>query len=383
MNHIKKELPGQSAEGRVKVMVVENGCVVEERPWQKNLILDQGLNLAAGTNWCDCFASCAAGTDNTPVLRDSGGITATQSGNTVTASSSFFVLGDIGKLIHFDSGQDAMITGFTDGLNVTVSVSQTVGAGQFTVWYVNQTGLGNEQKRNNAYLTGSGNCGSSIASNTLTHRRTFDFSAETGSVVYTELGWSNSGSAGNNLFSRVLLSSSVTVLSGQQLRVVYDLSVTLTPNTTQTGTASISGWPVSPATGTTGSYGIQQIGLSAVNTSGGTVSWDSGGVDNEPSSAPAIYLSSDTTAVQAFGSSAGRGTNQVAHTASLASYVNGNFYRDKFTTFAVGEANRTDWRSMGLGNTFVFVFDENQTKTNTNTLLLTFRSTWGRKLVNP
>ena len=79
---------------------------------------------------------------------------------------------------------------------------------------------------------------------------------------------------------------------------------------------------------------------------------------------------------------------------TLSAYSNLNFYRDKTVTFLVGEANRSDWRSMGLGSdqyspgvgsagngtAFVCVFDEAQTKDSLYTLTLTFRITVGRTL---
>jgi hypothetical protein len=57
---------------------------------------------------------------------------------------------------------------------------------------------------------------------------------------------------GNNLFSRTLISGgTVTVLTGQGLRVVYTLTITV-PSTTTPGSYAITGWPVAPSSVVTG-----------------------------------------------------------------------------------------------------------------------------------
>lgn len=79
-----------------------------------------------------------------------------------------------------------------------------------------------------------------------TIRRTVDHPNETGTVTYREVGMSWSASAGN-LFSRVVLSSPVTVNNGEKLRVQYNLYVTSPfASTTARGsevTLAITGWP--------------------------------------------------------------------------------------------------------------------------------------------
>lgn len=387
-------LAPMTAKGRFKVLVVENGKVVEERPWQNNLILDQGMDMIATMNWASAFAVCVAGTGNTVTVRSSNPITASQSGAAVVASQNFFSAQDVGRTLNFAGGLFGKIVGYTDAQNVTLNVSQSVGSSQFAVFYTEQVGLANEVKRHSTYLTGSGNCGTTRNGSIFTMQRTYDFSAESQQTVYSELGWSNSGSAGNNLFSRVLLSSTVTVQIGQQLRVVYSLAVTISPTTTQSGTATVTGWPVAPSTLMTGQYAIQFAGISSVDTSGNSTSWGGSGAGaagsvNEPASSGTLFLSTDTAAPGAFENNTTRQTNGVTKAFSLLAYVSGNYYRDRSAVFAVGEANRNDWTSMGIGNGgggavgFVFVFTEPQTKANTNTLTLTFRSSWGRTLVNP
>lgn len=131
-------------------------------------------------------------------------------------------------------------------------------------------GLRSEAVRTGTLVTGAGNCGTSYsAGQKVTMRRTFDFPVETVNRNYTELGWSYSGTSGNNLFSRTLISGgTVTVLVDQQLRVVYDLEVTLSPTGVQSGSLTVAGWPVAPATGTAGTWEICRYGIATVDTGG-------------------------------------------------------------------------------------------------------------------
>lgn len=420
----------QSAKGRFRCQVLdaETMRVVRDHGWQKNLILDQGLNQVASYAWCDLFLVAAIGTGNTPTEDDSGASTANQSGTTVTIDSGPFVfaLTDEDDLIRWDSGEEAKIVSYTDPTHVEVSNSATVGSGEFTIYRVSQTGLDTEIKRSintstdqPKYVTGSGNCGSTLVGNTLTSKRTWDFPTESGSATYRELGVSYSGVGGNNLFSRVVLDTPVGLTAGQILRLSYELSVTMTPNTPQAATASIGGWPIAPSVTTDGDQQWQRIGLSSVNTSGTTEPYDGGGYCNEPAFAAGtsfsvptgaavapfttnysvngavVFLSNVASAPASFGGSVNRSTERATKNSALGSFSAGVWTRTKSCTFGLTEANRVDWRSMGIGPSdsapgvdhnatvdsgFVFVFDEFQTKLSTHTLALVFRYTWGRDL---
>lgn len=385
----------QSARGRVKIQVIENGSLVRDIPWQKNLILDQGLDFVAARTWAACMTHCAAGTGTTPTRDDSGAVTASQSGTTVTASAGFFAVGDVGKLLKYDSGAEARITGYTSTTVVTVGTSATVATSLFTLYRVNQIGLASESKRTSTYLTGTGNCGYTdggtpgVTALTRTLKRTFDFTAEVGNVNYSEIGISWTASVGNNLFSRILFEGgAVTVLTGQQLRIVYELEVTLSPSITAVSrTAAITGWAASDGTEL-----IQSLSLSYMDTLGVTQTF--GGAALEPSQQTFAFLSTVSTALAAPGSSVSRATTSFNNkTLVPSSYAAGSFTLDKSATFAVGEANRNDWRSMGIGpndggagtsaatnNALVLLFSGPNEKLNTHTLAVTWRFTWGRTL---
>lgn len=390
----------QRAQGFVQCFVVDaaTGKVVKEYPRQPNLILNQGLDAIASVSWANAMAYCSAGTGTTPTNDSSGVTTATQAGTAVNLVGGSFTftstLVDGGNMIKWATGEEAMIVSVTTPTSVVVNNSAVVGAGVFTVYRTNQTQLTTQVKRTNTYLTGSPYCQSSLAGNVLSMRRTFDFTAEVGTVNYTEiaLGWANAPSTA--IFSRILMGAPITVLGSQQLRVTYQLNVTVTPPAPFAKTAIVNGWPVPPAVGTTGVEAVQFIGLNSVQTSGATNSFDTGFGAAEPSAGAniGIFIATDAAAPASFGSAVGR-SGAVNIGAGAAAYIAGSYYVDKSTTFAVGTGNGTAWRSMGYGfylpssgwnpssqTTMVFVFDEAQTKLNTHTLTLTWRFSWSRVL---
>lgn len=247
---------GMAVKGRFQVHIVraKDGEVIKTLPWQNNLILDQGMDYIGNKNtWANLMSYCVAGTGTTPT-RDLVDGTASQTLTTVTLTGSTYTLtsGDIGKWFGWASGAQAKITAIISGTQATVAVSQTVGSGAVTLYRANQVGLATEVKRTNTYPSytytdgrgASASWGTSGPPAVLTLRRTYDFSAETGSVNYTEIGISPVATVANNLMSRILLSGTVTVASGQQLRITYELAITVAGTTrpTQTLTSS-TGWP--------------------------------------------------------------------------------------------------------------------------------------------
>ena len=187
MNDIKI---GCGVKGVYKMQVLENGKVVEDRPWAENMILNQGLDYALSGS-CDTVA----------------------------------------KLFRYHCVGTS---------NIAVAATQT--------------GLGNEVKRTGTLIKGVGNVGRTTTGNTATFRYTWDHSPEgIGGANYSEHGISPSETPGNNLFARSLISGgTISVAEGQQLRVIYDVSVTVTPSTQTAATVGGTGWPVSGVTDCTG-----------------------------------------------------------------------------------------------------------------------------------
>lgn len=395
MNEMKQS-QHQQAQGFVQCSVVDalTGSVVKEYPRQKNLILNQGLDAVAENYWAYMFVYCAAGTGTTPTMVDSGTVTAAQLLSTVSLSGSIFTntMTDAGKVIKWDSGENAMVVTVVNPTQVTVNSSGTVAADEFRVFNTNQTQLDAELKRTNNYLTGAPYTDTEVLGNHSTMRRTFDFTEEAVSVDYSEIavGW-NTGPTDN--FARILLSSPVTVLPDQQLRVVYELVLAILPATPNSQTADIGGWPIAPAATTDGVEATQYLGLAYVDTDGNPQpNYDEGFTANEPSqlSNVGIFVSADGTPPNTFGSSVDRVA--ISSVAATGTYTGGNYYVDKTAIFDTSVGNGTNILSMGYGyhnpnlffagtnTTLVFVFDEAQTKENTRSLALTWRFSWTRAL---
>lgn len=366
------------------------GRVVRSLPRRRNLILDQGLDGIAVRSWADSFTNAAIGTGTTPTKRDSGTITFSRSGSTVTASAGFFEAADVGRLLKFDTGEEVRISAFTNATTVTTSGSGAIAAAEGTVWYVNQTALSAEAKRSSTYSTDGGANGAIFSSGTWTHKRTFIFSAETGTVNYREIGWSHTSTAGANLFGRALLDGvGVTLVSGQQLRVTVELSVAYSPATPQAfgdiGAGGIS---------TAGTHGVEDAGLVTVvsgtgsGSNAGVLDPHAGGVDRNivlsSSSSPIVPATSSQTVV-AGALSVGK------KTLTLGAYSAGTFSRTKHTTFSTTEANSASIRSVFVSNFqsgqgdrsgYRVLFASNQAKTSDQTLYIEFRFSWGRVLNN-
>ena len=322
MNDIKI---GCGVSGMYKIQVLEKGRVVEDRPWAKNMILNQGLDYALSTR---------------------------------TMS--------IAYLFRYH----CVGTG-------TTSVSAT------------DTGLYNEIKRTSSLVAGVGNIGRTISGNVATFRYTWDHSVEgAGGANYSEHGLSPSATAGNNLFARSLISGgTVSVAEGQQLRVIYDISVAVTPSIQTSATVGGTGWPVSPATNCDGDCILLVYGgsVGALDSSGGVsgsaslLSMADATVTMEAVSSIVLPSSwgTDATYTPISGS-------EIAYTVS--SYTNGSFVRSWVPSAYAGAASWDStsiigWRLRAayVGGMIAFKYDQNQTKANTHRLRYpSITVTWAR-----
>lgn len=398
---------GQSACGQYKVAIVDSktGQVVWEQPeWKKNLILNNGLAHIASDTWANAFTSAVAGTSSTANTTDSGATTATSdaAGNVTLAGGSFTFAGgsaDVGNIIQWDNGTEGRLVTTATGTSATITPAPgvTVSASHFILFRTNRTSLVAESKRTNTYLTGAPNCQSSRTGNVLSLRRTYDFSAESGSVSYNEVGvaWDNTLNAANTTFARIVLSVPISLTIGQQLRLVYQLNIALSPTSLQSGSASVSGWPVAPSVNTNGSFQMQYIGMSNVSTSGASSFFDAGVRCNEPSSigtSSALFITVDSQAPNTFAAAPpNRGVTDFIGASIVNADTTGvSMFQSKQVTWATGAVNGTSWRTIGVGDNvssdpgvntgFVFVFTQSQSKANTQTLTLAFKFTWSRTL---
>ena len=290
-----------SIEGKYKIQILQGGLVVSERPWAKNMILNQGKNMVMGGSRTiqASFTHCAVGTGTTPVA-------ATDTGLTSEAAAA----------------------------------------------------------RTNTYLTGTGNCGPSWVGQVGTMRRTFDFAIETVNQSYTELGWSYTSTKAANLFSKTLISGgTVTVLAGQQLRVVYDVSITCAPTGVQTANLTVGGWGT-PA----GTWALQSNMFMGVTTTGGDVGGDPGLFEPSGTSRYA-FVGAGTCTLGAFGVSPTVGSSLGDVAGTWGTYTPGTFTRSiSFPYFTAASFASTDIRMFSYSSGSVglaFRFDSPQTKLNT------------------
>jgi hypothetical protein len=258
---IKEQHIHASLAGRLRIAVLEADRIVEKRDWESNLILDQGLDLLATVTFNQLFAACCVG-NGSDVTNIRPAATATASGTNLTASAPTFSTADLDSDVRFDTGQYAKIQSVTDSQHITLFSSITVSTPTaFTILRTNQAILENEIQRT-VQCSAVPNANLTIDEvGTLLLQRTFLFPPATTAETFTEVGFSNLAVAGANLFSRVLLSTPVTLqgpageFPGQQLQVTYQLGVGFDfgrgsgvyfAGTTPT-TITISGLPLSSA----------------------------------------------------------------------------------------------------------------------------------------
>ena len=397
---------GQTLSGKYKVAVVdkENNVVWEQKDWQKNLILNQGMDILYTYTYANAMYLAFAG-NGTRV----NSIYAGDSSGSVTGTSMTLVPGptglqsltgssggyssavEIGDMIQFSDSSEVRVLA-VGNLTSSVTPSSSISLQPFTIFKTSQTGLQSflHVVGVNNLFAGVGYCGTTYTNNVVGMRRSWDFNYETSSVVFNEVGvgWNNGGSVfapspGTSfVFSRVLLPAPVAIGVGQKLRLIYELDVAITPAANSPGvpfTGSIIGWG-------TGSLvpGYQNIAgfyISQTDTNGATVGY----AWIDPAGTPSIFASNSTIPNPTYGTDTSRAGSANATTAtSMDAYIPFSFTAYKNGTFTTSQIARTDIRTIGIGNSgnnaFCCVFDEPQTKLNTQTLTLSFIYTWGRVL---
>ena len=325
MNDIKI---GCGVKGMYKMQVLENGKVVEDRPWAENMILNQGLDYALSGSYdqvASLFRYHCVGTGTTAVAA-------------------------------------------TD------------------------TGLASEAKRTGTLLLGDGNVGRTTTGNTATFRYTWDHSPEgTGGANYSEHGISPSATPGNNLFARSLISGgTISVAEGQQLRVIYDVSVTVTPSVQTATTVGGTGWPVAGVTDCTGNCIIVgwDAAVGSLETDGDAYTYSFLNFANPYGSGCLMVACSSlslNTAIDS-GISYSRITNSEI-TMNAGTYTLGAFTRNYAPA---GYASASSWASTNVVGwmfqsnyyaypAFAFKYNYAQTKANTHRLRYpSITITWAR-----
>lgn len=349
-----------------------------------NLVLDSGLNLVASNVTSMLTRYLALGTGTGPTERDSSTTTCSRTGSTVTASGNFFEAGDVGRLIKWNTGEEAYILSFTSATEVETVDSGAIASDEFTIYYVDDNTLGSQTERSANYVSGGANNGTSQVSNVITHKRTFLSNVAGAPITFNEIGWSPLSGTGN-LFSRDVISGGISLTAGDQLRVITELDITQGPATPSASSPS----------GIAGSVQVEGCGLTTVQSSGAGNGPAIGpfleGVCEPAMASSNIYASAYSGALAAYNTNVNV-YNAVGYrdTAVGETYVNGNFYRDVTRVFTTSQANGT-LRSFGLCNFqsgaewrsgLRFLSDSGVVKTSSQTLTLTMRWSWQRELVN-
>lgn len=226
-----------SARYKTQIRDAATGALVKERPWFKNLVMDIGLNsMARGANSATpaaAFTSCAIGSGTSGNSINSGSTTFTQSGVTITANVIFFTAAMVGGIFKYGvgSGGTEQYISSIGGGGLTCVVS---GAGQAvasptvaTVWLVQQTTLQTFLFNQDSYQTTGGSNGSTVATNTITHQRTYVFNSRGAPYTVNEIGWSNL--TGNHCFGRAVLGSSDVIGVTNFYVVIIELTLTYSP----------------------------------------------------------------------------------------------------------------------------------------------------------
>jgi hypothetical protein len=424
---------GIGLSGRYCVQVIDSttNAVVKDYGWNKNLILNSGMDAVASNFISNLSAYAACGEGNRPNYITSSTSTITQSANYIgmadfTGIASFnqsldtngtrsynnlVTPGDL--IIDQDMSQSVVITSSFDGTTLTISGSgfTYTTPKTFTIWKTSQTGLQSESQRTNTYLAGQ--CGTTISGTMTSMRRTFNFAVESQTRSYAEVGcgWHNTGP----LFSRVVLPQTVSLVPNQQLRMIYDLNVSYGPTGSFFKSINITGWPVAPSTTTTGTESLQNFLVPIVDSNGNpTGNGPNGCYTLDPSATytpsstynyscyPFSIFASDVSASVYTGSigyatGVNRPGDYTTIAPTLGNYITGTYTNTKSAYFSIYQANLLNIRSIGFGtlvtnqfsnpviypydptgSTMVFVFDQPQAKTNYQTLTFAWRWTWNR-----
>lgn len=277
-------------------------------------------------------------------------VTGTYSRSTTTVTrvtgARDFTVNDVGKIMYFTTDDvEAIITVFTDATHVTVDTSGTLAAQDITLY---------------------------------------------GFRDYQEIGFSHSDEQTDNLNIRVLLSSAVRAYrstplqASDQLKVTYQCTLTVEPDTDTAGT--LAGVIVDPgnamSANKTGRYCIENFATSTVQSNGMT---SVANPDLEPyyEGYAGLALNFDDLTPLA---AKVRSTSLVTVAMQGNIYVDDSFTRLYTGLFDLNKAINDRWRSLMIVDpdtqvaAFTYLFANPQIKDGEHNFTIRFRKTWGRDL---
>ena len=422
---------GISISGYYQVSVIDSNknVIWSQNDLEKNLILNNGMNLIGTTFFADLNKIAFAGTGSRANSISSGASSASVANGWLVLSpistgiQNFTQFGyggyvdsgsvSCGDVVKFSDGSIVNVTCSIGISNLSASIKEnnlTIQTQSFVIWKTSQSSLEKLLKRagtgiiTSSYLTSIGGCGYSISgsSGSITYWRTYDFSTESiSNKQYTEVGV---GPSVNSLFSRIVLPNTVSVNVGENLRLKHLLLIQLPTTASIILNASMSGWPIFPSTNTNLTQSIQSIHnrtVSSIDSLG--ISFtdyaciDPVGADNNST---VIWASGNSQSLLPCGQYRDRSeyTNNVkdfSYNTSIP-YINGSYERNQYALFDVDQVNG-NIASFGLatygmiystpisdpysfGQALTVVLEQTQSKTNTQRLMIYFKHGWSRPL---
>ena len=361
-----------------ETQILENGRVVKRNAPKRNLLLDSGLDGIASRSFWDSFSYCVLGEGTTPTKRDSGAVTVSITSEVATASANYFEAADVGRLLKLDSGQEAYITGFTSATQVAVAGASDDSASEATIWYVNETGHGNEIVRTDNLGSNSGDNESTWDGSKMEHKRTFIFPTESSPKTYREIGWSHTSSSGGNLLGRDLIpGGGDSISAGQQYKVEVRLQITISPI-------------VASAVSNVGTGGFDTSGEAIITHIGELLEGHGETGRFEPSSSKHRIDTKGSNFTLPTNPSTSNPSNSSGSEVSKDSYITGSRELVFRITFETNEANGDiygvgfggDFGASDMREYFLVKFTNPQTKDSDHTLEIAFRLSWGRTLTN-
>ena len=427
--------------GNARLFVKENGQIIKDTGYIKNLILNAGMDQIASKPFAELTCCCIIGTGSAETRKTSNpDVTNYTSGsgydanlyNTlvyrvgsfvsfsdVNVTASIITTSDIGRIIKIENDGNYLISSRTNSLTCSVlNIDGTVPTGSsynndYSIHFVEQISMSAELfrigKSTDVYSFPSSSYGSyynysngtTINNGTVIHTRSFLLNSLPYDIVVREVGFSWSPLPNiNKLFSRIRLTSgpsgsAVNLTTGQNLVVLYELDVEMSPYIATSSSLSLSSSNVS------GLIQLESYGISKINSNGLTSYYDDGYHGNEPYfnnqtsvfGLPStsygrlfIYTSSDSSSFSSWGTNISRTSNLVTRSIDyISSYTSGTYNLKKIATFSDVESINSNLRTIGIGvntnkNLLSFITDTPQNKQNGYLFSISQSFNWSRGL---
>jgi hypothetical protein len=301
----------------------------------------------------------------------------------MVASGGFFEPSDTGRLFKYNDGPGTEVyMTYIDSTHAVASVSASVAPINGTVWYVNRTSLQNVALSGTTYGSSGGDNGTTYSGATMVMQRSIISGAAGAPLTLTAIGF-NSSTANSNVFDLDIITGGLSILAGDRVEAVIQLSVTFSPITPATQSNVGTGYD------TSGSFQIEGLnagnhGVSTVDSSGNTTNTrlDPGGDVSDLNTG--LIIGAFSFGTFSFTSAVGRSLSQAGVTGG--GYTAGSFSRDYTSFFDVADGNGTfnglTLNPTGTACCITVNLTTPFTKTSSQTLTVVWTQSWSRTLVN-